>query len=292
MAENVALDLIERQEWIDPLADQVQKAVGNVFESAGEPGQKVKNFLHGTWLGHPLHSAVTDVPIGAWTSAMVMDAMEDVTGRSEFGRAADTAVAIGLAGAVVSAVSGITDWQSTDGNARKIGLTHGLLNMSGALLFGASLGMRRNGSRSAGRGFSTLGFVAALGAAYLGGKLVYKEQIGVDHTAGQQFPTEFTPVLPDADLAEGTMKRVDVRGSRILLVRREQRVFAISEVCSHLGGPLSKGEFEGCAVRCPWHGSRFSLEDGRVLDGPAVHPARRLYTRIENGQIEVKSSGQ
>src|SRR4030081_1092644 len=127
MAENVALDLIERQGWIDPLADQVQKAVGNVFEAAGEPGRKAKNFLHGTWLDHPLHSAVTDVPIGAWTSAMVMDAMEDVTGRSEFGRAADTAVAIGLAGAVVSAVSGITDWQSTDGNARKIGLTHGLL---------------------------------------------------------------------------------------------------------------------------------------------------------------------
>lgn len=290
MAENVALDLIQRQEWIDPLADTVQKAVGSAFESAGEAGQKTKNFLHGTWLGHPLHSAVTDVPIGAWTSAMVMDAMEDVTGRSEFGRAADTAVAIGLTGAVVSAVSGITDWQATDGNARKIGMTHGILNLSGALLYGASLGMRRSGSRKAAKGFSALGFVVALGAAYLGGKLVYQERIGVDHIAGQEFPAEFTPVLADEDLAEGKMKRVDVRGTRILLARRDHRVYAISEVCSHLGGPLSEGEFEGCAVRCPWHGSRFSLEDGRVLDGPAVHCARSLKTRIEKGQIEVRSA--
>jgi nitrite reductase/ring-hydroxylating ferredoxin subunit/uncharacterized membrane protein len=288
MSESKSLQLIDQQEWIEPAADQVQKAVTRAYESGGEAGQAIKNFLHGTWLGHPLHSALTDVPIGAWTAAVVMDAMSDVTGRDEFGRGADAAVAIGLAGAVAAAAAGITDWQATDGRARKTGFVHGMLNMAGAALFTASLAARKNGSRSAGRGLSTLGYLVAMGSAYLGGKLVYSEQIGVDHTVGQQYPNEFVSVLPDADLAEGQMRRVEVNGNRLLLARRDARIFAISEVCSHLGGPLADGEMKDCTVRCPWHGSRFSLETGQVIDGPATHPQPCLDVRVVNGHIEVR----
>jgi nitrite reductase/ring-hydroxylating ferredoxin subunit/uncharacterized membrane protein len=288
MPESKAVALIESQEWLEPLGDSLQKAVGEVYESAGEAGRQAKNFLHGTWLGHPLHSALTDVPVGAWTSAVVMDAMSDISGDDGFSRAADTAVAIGLVGALASAAAGITDWKETDGRARKMGLTHGLLNVAATGLFTASLAARRKGSRSAGRGLSTLGFLVAMGSAWLGGKLVYGEQVGVDHTVGQRLPEEFTPVLADADLAEGQLRRVELPNARMLLARRDGRIFAISEVCSHFGGPLAEGEFIGCTVKCPWHGSRFSLEDGRVIDGPATHPAPCLDVRVENGQIEVK----
>jgi nitrite reductase/ring-hydroxylating ferredoxin subunit len=111
----------------------------------------------------------------------------------------------------------------------------------------------------------------------------------VDHTIGQQYPREFTAVLPDKDLAEGKMRRVEWNGNRILLARRDERIYAIAEVCSHLGGPLAEGDFEGCTVRCPWHGSRFSLEDGHVIDGPSTHTQPCLDVRVSNGQIEVKT---
>jgi nitrite reductase/ring-hydroxylating ferredoxin subunit/uncharacterized membrane protein len=288
MAEDRTTALIESQQWLEPLADQVQQAVSNVFEEAGDVGQKVKNFLHGTWLGHPVHATLTDIPVGSWTAALVMDALEDITGREEFGRGADTAVAIGLAGAVASAVTGLTDWQATDGRARQIGIVHGLLNTTGALLYAGSLIARKKDSRPLGRGLSMLGFAVAVGAAYLGGKLVYSEQVGVDHTAGQHFPKDFQPVLAESDLQEGQMRRVDVEGTRVLLAKREGRVFAIAEVCSHYGGPLAEGKFEGCTVQCPWHGSRFSLEDGSVIDGPATHPQPCLEVRVSDGAIEVR----
>lgn len=288
MADSTALQLIEQQTWIEPAAEQVQQAIAKAYESGGEAGQQVKNFLHGTWLGHPLHSALTDVPVGAWTAALVMDAMADVSGRDQFSRGADAAVAVGLAGAVAAAAAGITDWQATDGRARKVGAVHGMMNMGAALLYTASYAARKKGARSTGRGLSTLGFLVAMGSAYLGGKLVYSEQVGVDHTIGQQYPEEFTPVLAESELKEGEMRRVHWQGNRILLAKRGTQVFAIAEVCSHLGGPLAEGEFDGCAVRCPWHGSRFSVEDGRVLDGPSTHALPCLDVRRSNGQIEVK----
>jgi len=217
-----------------------------------------------------------------------MEARRDVPGREEFGSPPDAAVTIGLVGAVAAAAAGVTDWHKTDGQARKIGLAHGLLNIGGALLYSASLAARKNGARSAGRGLSTLGFVVAMSSAYLGGKLTYSEKIGVDHTAGLQFPEDFVPVLAEAELPEGEMRKVDAAGAAVLLARRDGRIFALSNVCSHLGGPLNEGKFEDCAVQCPWHGSRFSLEDGRVLDGPAVHPAPCLEVQTRDGQIEVR----
>ncbi len=291
MAEDMTAALIESQKWIDPVADQLQKAVGAAFESAGDTGREIKNILHGTWLGHPVHSVLTDIPIGSWTAALVMDAMEDMTGQRQFRRGADAAIGIGILGAIGSAVTGITDWQAVDGRARKVGLVHALLNTTGLLFYTGSYIARKKGSRPLGRGLGMLGFAVAMSAAYLGGKLVYSEQIGVDHTVGQQFPTEFEGVLDDSALKEGEMRRVVVDGGRVLLARRNGRLFAINEVCSHLGGPLAEGKFEDCTVQCPWHGSRFSLEDGSVIDGPAVHKQPCLDVRVRQGRIEVRSKG-
>ena len=72
--------------------ESLQKLVHKAFASAGPSGQKVKNFLNGTWLGHPLHVILTDVPIGAWTTALVFDVLELVSDRDEFATAADSSV--------------------------------------------------------------------------------------------------------------------------------------------------------------------------------------------------------
>jgi nitrite reductase/ring-hydroxylating ferredoxin subunit len=118
---------------------------------------------------------------------------------------------------------------------------------------------------------------------------VYRKRVGVDHadrpdeTAG-----EFVAVLPDAELLEARPARVQFRDVFIVLVRRGGRVYAIGERCAHLGGPLSEGRVEGDALRCPWHGSLFALDDGRVLEGPSTYPQACFETRVRGAQIEVR----
>lgn len=289
MASEALIKVIEQQDVLEQASDQIQPLVTGAFKSAGPAGQEVKNFLHGTWLGHPLHPVLTDVPIGAWTAALALDAMETISGRRELGAGADAAIAVGLVGAVGSAVTGVTDWSETDGRARKVGLMHGLLNVGATALYATSLVMRRKRKRSAGLGFAMLGYAVSSAAAYLGGHLVYGEQIGVDHTAAQDAPKEFVPVLAEDELKEGEMKKGEAKGMAVLLVRRKGEVCALAHTCSHLGGPLSEGTLEGDIVQCPWHGSRFSVKDGTVVDGPATFPQPCFETRVRDGQIEVRS---
>jgi nitrite reductase/ring-hydroxylating ferredoxin subunit/uncharacterized membrane protein len=290
MGTRGTIGVIARQEWLRPAEEKLQHALHKAFESAGPNGQKAKNALHGTWLGHPLHAALTDIPIGAWTAAMVFDVIDAVSGRKEFGVAADTALGLGIAGALAAAVAGLTDWQDTDPPARRIGLTHGLMNVGGVALFASSLVKRKQNSRASGRLLSALGYAVATAAARLGGNMVYEQRVGVDHTAGQMLPGDFVPVLAESELQDGALRRAQHNGVPILLVKRGNRIFALAETCSHMGGPLSEGKLVDGSVRCPWHCSRFALEDGRVLDGPAVHPQPCLEARVRNGQIEVRKA--
>jgi nitrite reductase/ring-hydroxylating ferredoxin subunit len=110
----------------------------------------------------------------------------------------------------------------------------------------------------------------------------------MDHTAGYAPPEEFVGVMGDAELQENQPRRVEANGMPLLLVRSGTRIYAIAETCSHFGGPLSKGSLEDLTVRCPWHGSCYSLEDGRVIEGPSVHAQPVLEVRVRNGQIEVR----
>jgi len=289
MATEALIKVVEQQAALEQLSDQIQPLVQNAFKSAGPAGRELKNILHGTWLGHPLHPALTDVPLGAWTAALALDAMESISGRKELGAGADAAIAIGLVGAAGAAVTGLTDWSETNGRARKVGLLHGLLNVGATVLYSTSLVLRRKQKRNAGMGFAMLGFAVSSASAYLGGHLVFGEQIGVNHAAAQEMPKEFVPVLADGELREGEMKRADAGGVPVLLVRCEGEVCALAHTCSHLGGPLSEGKLEGDVVQCPWHGSRFNVRDGSVVDGPATFPQPRFETRVREGQIEVRS---
>jgi len=253
-------------------------------------GSKVANILHGTWLGHPLHVVLTDVPLGCWTAAAVCDMLE-VAGRSSFGRSADRVIKLGLLGAAGSAVTGLADWSRIGGGeARRIGLAHGLLNTTATVCYITSLCLRRSHFRRPGRQFAFAGLVISAVAAYLGGHLVYKKKLGVDHSVDYPPPQDFVPVLAETELPENELKRVTAKGMPVLLVRRGERIYAIAETCAHLGGPLSEGRLEDTSVKCPWHGSCFSLEDGRVLDGPSVHAQPVLEVRIHNDQIEVRKS--
>jgi nitrite reductase/ring-hydroxylating ferredoxin subunit/uncharacterized membrane protein len=269
--------------------EKLQKLLDKALYGGGHPSaQKVRNFLNGTWLGEPLHVVLTDVPVGAWTVAMAFDALDLVFDRGEFARACESSIGIGLLAAAGAAVTGVTDWSDVDPPARRLGLIHGLLNLGGTALFATSLFLRKRKSRNAGRIVSVLGYAVMSYAAHLGGKLVYEHRVGVDRTDGQVFPEQFVAVLPETSLVDGKLTRVMYQGAPILLVRRGDRLFAMADTCSHFSGPLSEGKLEGDTVVCPYHFSRFALEDGRVLDGPAVHPQPCLEVRTQNGQIELR----
>jgi nitrite reductase/ring-hydroxylating ferredoxin subunit/uncharacterized membrane protein len=290
MASREIIDNITDQKWIRDSAEPLQKAVRGAF--VGDAGREVKNFLHGTWLGHPLHPVLTDIPVGAWTAALALDALEGMSGRKECGSAADLAIGVGLIGAVGSAVTGITDWSETDGPARRVGLIHGLLNVVATTLYTTALVMRkRRRSRQSGIAMSMLGYAVASTAAYLGGHLVFGEQIGVDHTATADAgkPQKFTRVMPEADLKENKPTRAEANGVAILLVRRKGEIYAMTETCPHMGGPLSEGKLVGDAIQCPWHMSELALEDGHVVNGPTAYPARCFDVRVRAGNIEVRA---
>jgi nitrite reductase/ring-hydroxylating ferredoxin subunit/uncharacterized membrane protein len=290
MATSNAIAAIEEAGWTDEVGNALQGGLDAVSDAAGEAAQPVKNALHGTWLGHPLHPVLTDVPIGAWTTALALDVMDTVKGGNQRADAAQAAVAVGLVGAAGAAITGLNDWQHTDKGARRLGVAHALLNVTATTLYLGSLLLRKSGRHGAGRGLGFLGFAVVCTSAYLGGHLVYGEGVGVDHAQAQPMPSEeFVAVLPDAELAEGQMRKVEAHGAPVLLARVEGRVHALAHTCSHLGGPLSEGELKECSVQCPWHGSRFSLEDGRVLDGPATFPQPCFETRVNEGQIEVRA---
>src|ERR1044071_4639670 len=288
MATDLPVEVVRQQDWLEPIADRVQPAIAAALD--GPIGPKVANFLHGTWLGHPLHVVLTDVPLGCWTAAGVFDLLE-AAGTRSLGRAADSVIMVGLVGAAGTAVTGLADWSRIGGGeARRIGLAHGLLNTTATACYITSLCLRRNHARQAGRLFAFAGLLISGVAAYFGGHLVYKERLGVDHSVDYPPPGDFVPVLAETELPENELKRVTAKGMPVLLVRRGERIYAIAETCAHLGGPLSEGKLEDTSVRCPWHGSRFSLEDGRVIDGPSVHAQPVLEVRIHNGQIEVRKS--
>ncbi|MGH9411073.1 MAG: DUF2231 domain-containing protein [Vicinamibacterales bacterium] len=270
---------------VDAIAEPLSNAVREVYKAAGPAGEQAKNAMHGVWLGHPLHPVFTDVPLGAWTTALALDAAAN--GDPGLRRASTFAIGVGLLGALGAAVTGLTDWSETQGQSRRTGLVHGLLNITATSLMTAAYFQRRGSARETGRTCAWSGYAIAVAAAYLGGDLVYEQRLGVTH-ADIEPPDAFTLVAPSSALAENAMIRARAGDADILLVRQHGRVFAMAHACAHLGGPLSEGTLEDGSVVCPWHGSQFALEDGRVLDGPSTHDQPCLVVRERDGQIEVK----
>ncbi|HTM18566.1 MAG TPA: DUF2231 domain-containing protein [Terracidiphilus sp.] len=174
----------EQQHWISPeIETGVQGAIHAAFDSMGEAGAQTKSFLHGEWMHEPLHAAVTDVPIGAWTATVAFDSAAALTGKRELDFAADATLYVGLAGAALSALSGLTDWSEIrKPEPRRIGAVHALLNIGATALFASSCFARhRNNNRPGGRALAAAGYTLVALSAHLGGNLVYEHGIGVQH---------------------------------------------------------------------------------------------------------------
>ncbi|KRE81602.1 Rieske (2Fe-2S) protein [Arthrobacter sp. Soil763] len=263
--------------------DGVSAALAGVVGKAVQP-RVVRNVLSGTLIGHPVHPLLTDLPIGAWSMAALLDTLGGETMKP----AADLLVAVGIAAAVPTAAAGLNDWSDTQGKPRRVGLVHAAANSAALGLYAASGVARSKGSRGLGKTLGLAGFGILMVGGFLGGHLSYANGVNVNRTANRTGPAKWTPVLDDAELPDGGHRKVEAGKVSVLLYRSGSRILAVDSVCSHMGGPLEQGEIDGGCVVCPWHGSTFRLKDGSVVRGPATRPQPRYETRLNEGRIEVR----
>jgi nitrite reductase/ring-hydroxylating ferredoxin subunit len=266
--------------------DTPGKAFGKAIRGAVGPGA-LKDALSGTWLGHALHPMLTDVVIGSFVGATLLD----VLGGDDDGRAAERLIGVGMAAYVPTAASGFNDWADTevaDPAVRRVGLAHAWTNLTAFTLYSASLAARRRGARGRGKLLAVAG-AGVLGAAgYLGGHMSFTKGVGPNQTAFDPGPDDWTPAIDASELANGEPTSVVVGETPVLLLRHGDHFHAIHDRCSHRGCSLADGELEKETITCACHGSRFSLRDGSVLRGPATAAQPAYEVRKSDGKVEVK----
>ena len=281
MWTEAALQRIERLDVLNALG----KKATLVFSNVVRPG-RVKNLLSGTWMGHPAHPMLTDLPIGAWVSAVILD----VVGHQTTASTADALVGLGVLTALPTAATGVNDLADiVDPEERAIGTAHAVGNVAAVVLYGASYVTRRRGRRDTGRALALAGTAALTVSGFLGGHLAYRKGVGVAQTAFQPRLEDWTPVLDDEDLPASKPIRVSVGGADVLLYRNAGSTYAIANRCTHRGGPLHKGKVRDAQVTCPWHLSTFALVDGSVVRGPATAPQPSYDVRTKGGRVEIRT---
>jgi nitrite reductase/ring-hydroxylating ferredoxin subunit/uncharacterized membrane protein len=244
----------------------------------------------GRWAGHPLHPALSDLPVGLWAGASLLDVLDRSPAPRPGVDAAGMLSAAGILAACATALTGLTDWTVSNEQDRRVGLFHGLLNTVALGLQGASLGTRVAGHRGTARALGVASLTVTAAAAYLGGHLVFTRGVMVNRVGWATGPRRWARAIPEADMPGDTPVAIEAEGRQVMLYRHDGVLYALDNVCSHAGGLLSRGTVTGLTVTCPLHGSRFALANGCVRRGPAHQPQPVLPTRIRNGWIEVRGS--
>lgn len=284
-----ALAAVGSWPWLATLTDRVSAAALPVYDRHRD--DLVVELMHGgRWAGHSLHAALSDLPIGFWAGTVVLDALGKDAGGEGRLDAAGTLSAAGLAAAAATVATGVTDWTVSDGEDRRVGLFHGLLNLAGTALQAASLAARLAGRRRPAQVLGLASMTVTGAAGYVGGHLVQGRAVMVNRTAATSGPTRWVRALEEASLPVGASAGAVVDGRQVLLHRTASQVHAVDDLCTHAGALLSRGAVVDCVVTCPLHGSRFDVRDGRIVRGPAHHPQPVLPTRVRNGWIEVRGS--
>lgn len=279
---------VERTPKLGDWGTRASLAIHDAVLDGGHATRRAADMLHGTWLGHPLHPVLTDITIGAWTLGGLFDAVAEVSGSDDAAWAGDRLAELGTLSALPTALSGLTDFSTFPEHAARPVSLHALVNVLGVGLYTTSVIERRRGNHGRGRALGWTALALTAFSGWLGGSLVFKHGMGVDH--GDRFcgPRDWQPVLDEGDLPDGKPVRVEVEGAGVMLYRRGDRIDAIGSVCSHAGGPLEEGEVHDGCVTCPWHHSVFRLRDGSVVHGPATRPQASFHARVREGRIEVR----
>jgi nitrite reductase/ring-hydroxylating ferredoxin subunit len=276
--------------WARPFGDFNHRWVSALFR----PIRPIQDLLHGRWLGHPLHAATTDIPIGLLLGTVVLD----IVGQPA---AADIALLGTILFMVLSAVSGLADYAVTDATARTRATLHGTLMVIGLVVLIASAVLRSGApaDRTIPVALGIAGLLVVTAGAFVGGDVVFLLGNMVSRHAfrgpGTKWVRLDTGELTDlAALPEATPTKMRAGINDLVVVRRGEAVHALHAVCAHAGGPLDQGSItpDGC-LQCPWHGARYRLADGAVRRGPSVYDQPAYEIRpAEGGGYEVRRAGR
>lgn len=289
--------LVKDWGWLDGFANVFGAIVGGLYKVPGT--RPLKNLLHGTLiLRHPLHPAITDATVGGYTAMVAVDILYLITRDPGLIRAADFLLVFSFVTSLISILSGLTDWNETYGEERRNGMLHGLIMVVATVLFLVSLWIRLNsglGARDGAIYIGIVGWIVLFTAAFLGGEQVFGFGTEVNRQAYSDTKTSWQKL----DVAaKGLADRKPVvaktaEGVEVMVAQVDGKLYAITRVCTHAGGPLDEGKWVGsdrCLIECPWHLSRFDIRDGRAVGGPATFDEIAFETRVSDaGFVEVRA---
>ena len=270
------MSYLEQAKPLDRLTVPVQRAARRL------PPGRIRDALHGVWLGHPLHPLLIQVPVGTWLSASLLDAWPGND------KASRRLVLAGLTTAVPAALAGAADWSEQHEQQMRVGLVHALANVAAIGLYAASA---TTSARPAKR-LRLAGLAVAAAGGYLGGHLAYRQSAGANQAEPVPHLVEpgWHDLMPLAEFRElGDRKPVRrlLGDVPVVVVRDSGSVHVLADQCSHLSGPLSDGAYHDGCLTCPWHGSTFRVADGTVARGPATAPQPVFRTRAANGTLQA-----
>jgi nitrite reductase/ring-hydroxylating ferredoxin subunit/uncharacterized membrane protein len=277
------IDRIAATRGLDGVAGVLRDATQKVLR----PGA-VKDALHGVWLGHPLHPALAQLPVGCFLGATVLDTTGDR------GPGASRLIGCGLVASLPAALAGLADYADAHEEQQRVGVLHAAVNSAGLSCYIGSLTLRVRGSRTTAIALGLLGFGLVASGAALGGDLAFRRAVGPNHAAEVPHtgPADWTDLGPVADFSATEPARRQAGLIPVLVLRSGEGFVVLHDRCSHLAGPLHEGELverDGVAcLACPWHGSVFRIDDGTVVSGPATAPQPVLDTRVRNGRLAAK----
>ena len=270
--------LLDRWDWGIGIADFYSAVDRSVIRP-----KWLRSLFHGTWLGHPLHPVLTDVPIGGLTIALILDLLGIYDG-------ANWATLLGFGGMILAAFAGFVDLDETDGKARQYGGVHASLMLvamafylfSLAVRFGYTPGTPYHATLTA-----AIGYVFISLGAYVGGELVFTLGNMVDRHAWRSGGEKWV-ALDVSEVAERQPTKAKAGAQTLVLVRVGERIQALHDTCAHAGCSLSGGTLVGDTLQCPCHGSRFKLADGSVVVGPATADQPSYEVRRAEGKLEAR----
>ena len=251
---------------------------------------------------HPLHPILVAFPIAFFIGAFVFDVLSLILDNNSFRQTGNHLAIAGIAGALLAAIPGAIDYFYTlppKSSAKKRGTQHAVINLTNVFLFAFAVYYRHTENASSfvvviieGAGIILLSI-----AGWMGGTLVHRNQIGVDHryaSAGKWNEGYFKPgngpieVASIDELKINALKLLHIGDKRIALGRTEKGYVAFSDHCTHRGGSLADGVLICGTVQCPWHGSQFDVETGVVKAGPAKENIEIYKVEERDGKVYLK----
>jgi len=273
-------NLLDRWDWGVGIADVYSRIDRFVIRPTW-----LRSLLHGTWLGHPLHPLLTDVPIGGLTIALALDLLGIA------GPGANWATLLGFGGLIAAAIAGFVDMDETDGKARQYAGVHASLMLVAMTFYLYSVLVRfgyvPGTPYQAATLTAALGYAFLFAGAYIGGDLVFTFGNMVDRHAWRPGGSKWT-ALDVAEVPERQPTKAKAGAQTLELVRVGDTITALHDTCAHAGCSLSEGTVVGDTIRCHCHGSRFKLADGSVVVGPATYDQPSFEVRRAEGKLEAR----